>query len=199
MSGGQLSIFIVLRGIWPMKGEEPQALWATAADERQQPPPMSVGAASANVRPILPTSGRQAVLIPVGMAKSIKGSGIEALKKISQLNNNVRFTGHNVQTIWASFKSEITQVAKAREKAIVPKIIQQQRKLQDAQHRVTNSNTTLEKEKAARAAEITQKIQDLELKRHSKVRSNVATTVKSIMRHYLVNGSKEMKKGNQET
>ncbi|KAJ7231631.1 Endonuclease/exonuclease/phosphatase [Mycena rebaudengoi] len=61
------------------------------------------------------------------LAKSIKESGIEALKKISQLNNNVRFTGHNVQTIRASFKSEITQVAKGREKAIVPKIIQQQR------------------------------------------------------------------------
>ncbi|KAJ7161824.1 Endonuclease/exonuclease/phosphatase [Mycena crocata] len=60
------------------------------------------------------------------LTKAIKESGIAALDKISNLTGP-RSTENNAQTIWASFKIEITQVAKAREKTIVPRIIQQQR------------------------------------------------------------------------
>ncbi|KAJ7601953.1 Endonuclease/exonuclease/phosphatase, partial [Mycena polygramma] len=130
-----------------------------------------------------PSIGKKRWSIPVHLlsdkilAKSIRESGEKALKTISDLNG-MRTHDVNPQTIWANFKSEITEVAKAREKAIVPKIIQQQRKLEAALKRVTNSTSTEEKDKIPEAVEITAKIHALEIKRHSKVRSNTAINSK---------------------
>ncbi|KAJ7616192.1 hypothetical protein DFH06DRAFT_1013136, partial [Mycena polygramma] len=130
-----------------------------------------------------PTIGKKRWSIPVHLlsdkilAKSIRESGEKALKSTSDLNG-MQTHDVNPQTIWANFKSEITDVAKARDKAIVPKIIQQQRKLEAALKRVTNSNSTVERDKIPEAVEITAKIHELEIKRHSKVRSNTAINSK---------------------
>lgn len=131
------------------------------------------------------------------LTKAIKESGVKALEKISGLDGT-RTQEHNPQTIWASFKSEITEVAKAREKAIVPKIIQQQRQLEDALNRIKNSDDSLEEDKIFKAAEITTKIHDLKLKGTRRFAITRLQIARSTMRQCLVNGSKLIKKGSVE-
>ncbi|KAJ6594783.1 hypothetical protein B0H19DRAFT_854250, partial [Mycena capillaripes] len=81
---------------------------------------------------------------------------------------------HNVQTIYASFKRDVLDMARNREKLAVPKIVLKKRNLEAALERITNDEKITEDEKAKAAAEIDKKLTNLERERHQKVRQGTA-------------------------
>jgi exonuclease III len=103
----------------------------------------------------------------------IMESGIEAKKKLDRLNG-ARSEDQNPQKILAAFKWGIMGAARKRDRAIVPKILQELRKNEEELERINNDGNTPECEKILESSKVTQKITELERKRHLKRRVDVA-------------------------
>ena len=100
-------------------------------------------------------------------------SGIEAKAELDRLNGT-RTEEQNPQRILDAFKKKIIEAARLRDRAIVPKILQELRKCEEELGRINNDVNKPEGEKVLESSKITQRITELERKRHLKRRTEVA-------------------------
>ena len=126
-----------------------------------------------------PTIGKGRWSIPKHLLKDkilcefIQESGIEAKAKLDRLNGT-RTEEKNPQKIFAAFKRSVTETARIRDRAIVPKILQDLRKCEEELERINNDTERPENERIAESSRITEKVVELERKRHMKRRGEVA-------------------------
>ena len=126
-----------------------------------------------------PTIGKGRWSIPKHLLKDkilnefIIESGKEAKTKLDRLNGT-RTEEQNPQKIFATFKRRVMETARQRDRAVVPKILQELRKCEDELERINNDNEKPESEKVLESSKVTLKITELERKRHLKRREEVA-------------------------
>lgn len=99
-------------------------------------------------------------------------SGKEAEEKAEQIKNS-RNNTQNIQRIYSSFKKDIMQTARERDRAVVPKVMRQIRELENELERINGSEMP-ELKRNKEAAEVKAKIVRLENQRHQKRRVEVA-------------------------
>ncbi|KAF8902961.1 Endonuclease/exonuclease/phosphatase [Gymnopilus junonius] len=97
------------------------------------------------------------------LRKYVQERGKEAEDKVKRLGVR-RTDDQNAQLIYAAFKKDVRDMARKRERAIVPKIIQQIRELEDKLNQVNNDDELTETEKGNKAANLNKKITNLQRK-----------------------------------
>ena len=101
---------------------------------------------------------------------------MKALEEMEQVvsNENGRTEENNPQVIFAKYKREIITHIRDISKTTVPKLDGHIKKSKDQMDQILNDSTIQLEEKQALAAIIEEKIRDLEMRRHTKVRDNLA-------------------------
>ncbi|KAF8957775.1 Endonuclease/exonuclease/phosphatase, partial [Flammula alnicola] len=128
-----------------------------------------------------PDTGKGRWSIPAHLLKDkplqdyIQERGKKAETDIQDLEKRPdRCPNHNPQTIYAKFKRDIMDMARKRDRAIVPKITQAIRNYEKDLEQVNNDEERTEAEKAEESSKITEKIAELQRKKHAKKRIDVA-------------------------
>ena len=106
------------------------------------------------------------------LLKYIKERGIEAQQKVDESKHH-RTVDFNPQTIYAKFKRDVLDMARKRERAIVPKLIQEIRTC-ECELENLNNNMEITEEKVTESEILTQKLTKLKRKQHLKIRSSIA-------------------------
>lgn len=96
----------------------------------------------------------------------------EAENKINKIKDRCKSV-NNAQIIYAKPKSSITEMARRREKQIVPKITLQIPECKKKIQEIHGDNKILDREKAKETTRIVKEITSLERKQHEKRRENV--------------------------
>ena len=110
------------------------------------------------------------------LGKYIEERGNEALQKIEELEaHGNRTTHNNPQTIYAKFKRDIIDMARKRERAIMPKLILEIHKCECELDRVNNDLTITQDERVTESKTLTKRLTDLKRKQHLKRRCAIAT------------------------
>ncbi len=126
-----------------------------------------------------PSTGSGRWSIPAHLIKDgpllryIKERGKEAQQKIDE-NQDHRTVDVNPQTVYAKFKRDVLDMARKRERAIVPKLIQEIRKCEHELDNINNNITASAEEKVVESEALTQKLTGLKRKQHLKIRSSIA-------------------------
>ncbi|KAL1739948.1 Endonuclease/exonuclease/phosphatase, partial [Schizophyllum fasciatum] len=102
-----------------------------------------------------------------------KERGMNAMRALeNQISSGIRTEAENPQMILKTFKEEITKFAKERQKAIVPRTLQEIQALR-AELRETNKNKSIsETKRASDGAALSKQIQELERKRLQQAKAN---------------------------
>ncbi|KAF5375493.1 hypothetical protein D9615_009178 [Tricholomella constricta] len=104
---------------------------------------------------------------------TVRKEGLKTVEDLEQIQHT-RTHEKNPQTVFANFKAEMMQLARQRDKAIIPKIDRQLRELQDALDRVNNDTTSEDDDRRVASAEIEAKIRALNQRKHQDKRKSAA-------------------------
>ena len=107
------------------------------------------------------------------LLKYIKERGKEAQQKVNETKNH-RTVDSNPQTIYAKFKRDVLDMAWKRERAIVPKLIQEIQMCECELKSLNNNMEVTTEEKVIESEILTQKLTKLKRKQHLKIRSSIA-------------------------
>jgi hypothetical protein len=106
------------------------------------------------------------------LGKYIEERGYETLQMIEEVCTQGRRTeSNNPQTLYAKFKRHIFDMVKKREKATVPKIIQEIHRHESEIDAINNDLTLTQEEKLSKSEGLTLKLLDLKRKEHLKRRN----------------------------
>ncbi|OSC96465.1 DNase I-like protein, partial [Trametes coccinea BRFM310] len=107
------------------------------------------------------------------LSKELKVRGILAQKELEALEaGGSRSEGHNPQTILHNLKGDWLEMARARERETVPRLIQEIKDLQRERERAQNSINERESVRADRTAKLTKRITELEIQRTLQQQAN---------------------------
>ncbi|KAK0494943.1 hypothetical protein EDD18DRAFT_1106802 [Armillaria luteobubalina] len=85
----------------------------------------------------------------------------------------LRTEEHNAQTLFEMYKTQVREEARKRQKAIVPKIDREIKRLESEQGNIANDNNRDDNEKMRESGIISEWIQELNQKHHKKKRKNI--------------------------
>ncbi|KAF9266934.1 hypothetical protein L218DRAFT_758195 [Marasmius fiardii PR-910] len=104
--------------------------------------------------------------------------GIELSGKIDSLKRSEteRSEHHNVQTLWEKFKTTVTSKVRERAKIAIPRLDKQIREIETRINMITRDRLIEEEERALALAVYTEKLIDLESKRHCSKRESARAT-----------------------
>ncbi|KAL1739216.1 hypothetical protein HDZ31DRAFT_27610, partial [Schizophyllum fasciatum] len=102
-----------------------------------------------------------------------KEQGLRAIKALERLlTSGTRSEIENPQTILKSFKDEVTHFARERQKAVVPRTLQEIKALRAELRKTNKVNTISDAKRAADGAALSKQIQELEKKRLQQAKAN---------------------------
>jgi hypothetical protein len=107
------------------------------------------------------------------LIKYIAEKGKEALQNIDENKSN-RTDATNPQVIYAKFKEDIMNMARKRERAIIPKLILEIRKCENELDVINNNKVKSDEERSIKSKIQSQKLIALKRKQHLKTRSAIA-------------------------
>ncbi|KAH9858141.1 Endonuclease/exonuclease/phosphatase [Lenzites betulinus] len=107
------------------------------------------------------------------LSKKLKAAGLRALQDLDELTRtNARSLSHNPQTVLSKLKTTWLELARAQEKATVPKMLAEIEEHEKEKARVQNDLSLAERERAASLNRLTQKITTLRVKRTHHMQAN---------------------------
>ncbi|KAI0764255.1 Endonuclease/exonuclease/phosphatase, partial [Trametes elegans] len=107
------------------------------------------------------------------LSKQLKSRGILAQRELEALEaGSSRSESHNPQTILNKLKGDWLELARARERVTVPRLIQEIKDLQRERERTQNSVNESETVRADRTAKLTKRITELEIRRTLQQQAN---------------------------
>ncbi|KAH9890117.1 Endonuclease/exonuclease/phosphatase, partial [Cubamyces lactineus] len=107
------------------------------------------------------------------LSKQLKTRGIKAQKELEALETRGgRSEEYNPQTILSKLKSDWLEMARTRERELVPRLIQEIKDLQRERQHIQNSVNEEESTRADRIARLTKRITDLEIRRTLQQQAN---------------------------
>ncbi len=125
-------------------------------------------------RPLFPLS----LIKDKTLAKAIKERGLKAIRELANLNDggHPRSERANPQLILRRFKEDTMQLARDREKEIIPKLLAEIRNHERALKQVKGNRDIQEDVKVAEAAALTRQIRELKQQRYRQQQQNSRAT-----------------------